>query len=61
MFETSFNLKKMTLKLRRCDVVDLLTACAACSDVSIEGSETAAKWDYLHAIIATQLAEEEKT
>lgn len=46
------NEKKMTLKLRRIDVCDLLLACLAAKELANDGGE---KWDALHQMLRDQL------
>ena len=49
------NLRTVTLKMRRRDVIDLLVACTACGESALAGGELATKWDYLHAVLQQQL------
>lgn len=54
MFKTPLNQRTVTLKLKRSYVVDLLIACASCSEKQ-QSNEFGDKWDYLHEVIRQQL------
>lgn len=49
MFETPANQRTVTIKLKRCYVVDLLLLCAA------QDTKLGSKWAYLHDLLKEQL------